>query len=228
MSVRVCVPCIGQGEPGEAAVTNIPKASEAEHRWIAHGHQLRGRAGSSPGQQMGIQEASSVWPLLNSGVLSPTPSTRGETGAPSTEEPPCPAGIAGVSHCAHTSLPRTSHVTLTRGEGGRERLGGAKIPQGVGTAPSDRCGFYPPLPRGQQKTMGPGARKPEFKSWSGPPGCDHVIRNRPAEGLNLTLLSKPGRIATPPSLRNTPRFKGAKGRGADLKITMSSTSQCLF
>lgn len=151
MSVRVCVPCIGQGEPGEAAVTNIPKASEAEHRWIAHGHQLRGRAGSSPGQQMGIQEASSVWPLLKSGVLSPTPSTRGETGAPSTEEPPCPAGIAGVSHCAHTSLPRTSHVTLT---GGREEGRGWEELRShrawarlllIGVA------FIPPSPEGSRK-----------------------------------------------------------------------------
>lgn len=76
--------------------------------------------------------------------------------------------------------------------------------------------------------MGPGARKPEFKSWSRPPGCDHVIADKPAERPNLTFLSKPGRIATPPSLRNILRFKGAQACEADLKITMSSTIQYLF
>lgn len=87
-------------------------------------------------------------------------------------------------------------------------------------------GFYPS--RGQQETLGPGARKPEFKSWSLPPVCDHLTADKSAERPNLTFLSEPGKIATPPLLRNLLRFKGTEACEADSKITTSAASQHLF
>lgn len=120
MPVPVCVSCTGQGEPGEAAVTNTPQdLSSLTQGWIAHAHKLRGRAGGSPGQQLGIQEASLAWPPApqRSSRRSPPPGW-GRQDHQAQKSPPAPPGVTAVSHLrSHLIAQNQSREPHCRGEG---------------------------------------------------------------------------------------------------------------